>query len=268
MKVKHLKILIYLLLANLFFLSSCITPKDTNLLQDIKKDYSTVPPPGEYRVIPGDVLRIVVYIYDDNESKALFNGFLPRAVGAEINPGHTGGGYVSSDTDNAIPIPVYADGTLNFPYVGRVFVEGLTLLEIRELLSSRIKEISKTAAVNVSLYNDYFSIIGESGASRIKMRSNSMTIYQALSIANSISSYSALNRVSIIRQTKDGTRVMTFDLRTDEIVNTEYYYIQPNDVVYFPQKSSRFFGATNSFGAFFGLIVSFITIFVGVLDIF
>lgn len=269
MNIKTIQHALFCFLITLVCFSSCITPKQTNLLEDVKLkvDYKTIPPPSEYRVIPGDILRIVVYIYDDQSTRQLFAGFLPNRVSTNINTG-TGITYNQTDTQSATPIQVYADGTINFPYVGRVFVQGLSLLEIRELITSRLQEISYNSSANVTLYNNYFSILGKSGANRYEMISDNMTILQALSTTGAINQYSDFNNVSIIRQSKDGTQIMTFDIRSKEIVNTEYYYIQPNDVIYFPEKSQNFFGSATSFSALFGLLTSFVTIFIGVIRIF
>lgn len=247
-------------------LSSCITSKDTNLLQDIKKDYSTIPPPGEYRIIPGDILQIAVYVYDDPETEELFRGYSPRLVNTREGSIDYGGwgsdGSTDEGTDGITPITVYADGTINFPYLGRIFVQDLTLLEARNLLTSRLKEISKSAEANVTLRNNFFSVIGEADARRVTMRSNNMNIYQALATSGHLSDYSVRSKVNIIRQTKDGSIIKTFDLRSKDIMNTEFYYIQPNDVIYFPESKGKFFGATNNFVGFFGLVTSFIGILV------
>lgn len=267
------KILVYFMMLVVCF-SSCITSKDTNLMQDIKKDYSTIPPPDEYRIIPGDVLQVVVYVYDDKETENLFKAYTPQRV--RSREGELGvsarsswyGGTTDEGTGGSPAITVNADGTINFPYIGRLYVAGLTLLEIRQLLTSRLREISANASANVTLKNSFFSVLGDSGARRVDLRNNNMTIYQALAIAGNISDYSLRSRVNIIRQTKDGTVVMTFDLRSKDIINTEFYYIQPNDVIYFPQSQGKFFGASNSFVGFFGLLTSFATIIVMAIRLF
>lgn len=275
-----LKIIVFVTITVSCF-SSCITSRDTNLLQDIDKDYSTIPPPDEYRIIPGDILQVVVYLSNkeqDVETAKLFEGYTPSLVATregDLNAGGGGwggwggiGGASEEGTRGATPITVYADGTINFPYIGRIYVSDLTLLEARQLITSRIQEISVDASVNVTLRNNFFSVIGESGSRRVEMRTNNMTIYQALSTAGNISDYSKRNNVTILRQVNGGTQVKTFDLRSKDIINTEFYYIQPNDVIYFPQSKAKFFGATSSFLGIFGLVTSFTSILVMAFKIF
>lgn len=273
-----LKTIVFLIITISCF-SSCITSRDTNLLQDIKKDYSTVPPPDEYRIIPGDILQIVVYVWDTDpnvrsETSKLFQGYIPQMT--YNKDGDTGtavrywgaAGATNEGTEGSNPITVYADGTIKFPYIGRIYVADLSLLEARKLITSRLQEISSNISANVTLRNNFFSVIGESGARRIDMRSNNMTIIQALSTAGNISDYSKRSSVTILRQVNGGTQVKTFDLRSKDIVNTEFYYIQPNDVIYFPQTKAKFFGATSSFLGIFGLITSFASILVMAFKIF
>ena len=274
-----LKIIVFFTIM-IYSLSSCITSRDTNLLQDINKDYSTIPPPDEYRIIPGDILQIVVYLTStDTETAKLFEGYTPQLVSTREGNvtaggggwggwGNSYGGASEEGTRSATPITVYGDGTINFPYLGRIYVADLTLLEARQLITNRLQEISLEASVNVTLRNNFFSVIGESGARRVEMRTNNMTIYQALSTAGNISDYSKRNNVTILRQVNGGTQVKTFDLRSKDIINTEFYYIQPNDVIYFPQSSAKFFGATSSFLGIFGLVTSFASIIVMAFKIF
>lgn len=274
MKKVIYNISIALALVMLMF-TSCVTPKDTNLLQDIQIDYSEIPPPEEYRVIPGDILKVAVYTVGDDEIRQLFDGYQPSNVWTDFNQTSewvSDSEKLQDNTYNSTPITIYADGTITFPYVGRIFVQDLTLLEIRQLLTSRLQELTNGKAVtieaDVTLFNNFFSILGESGSRRIYMKNNNMTIFQALTTAGNVSDFSARDKVSIVRQTKDGTEVKTFDLRSESIVNTEFYYIQPNDVIYFPQKSNKFLGNNNSFIGIFGMLTSFVTILVGAFQIF
>lgn len=88
------------------------------------------------------------------------------------------------------------------------------------------------------------------------MRVPRINIYQALANSGTISNIGDIKNVKIIRQTSDGTEVKTFDLRSKDIVDSEFYYIQPNDVIYVQQMKRRFFGEINSFTGIFGMITT------------
>jgi polysaccharide export outer membrane protein len=253
-------------------LSSCVTSKNTDFLQDIKLKYpDAMTKPEEYRVIPGDQLSIVVYAWDE-KTRALFTAYTPRFSGQGISE-RTGvdAYYQARGLDDAAgvpPVTVYADGTITFPYIGKVYVQGQTMLEIRNVISNRLNTFADGTTAEVSLYNRYFSILGEAGASRIIMPNTTMTIYEALSIANTIGAYGDRSKVSVIRQTEVGSIVKTFDLRSKDIIDTEFYYIQPNDVLYIPQMKRKFLGSTTSFAGLFGLLTSVAGVIVFTLRIF
>lgn len=258
-----IKILI-ILLGAVYSLNSCITNKQTDLLQDIKKNYPTIMPES-YKIIAGDQLTITVYAWDPKTAQ-LFASYTPSFVSERSNEGttvQTGTQLKAIErTSNIKPINVYADGTITFPYIGKIYVQDLTLLEARQVISDKLNAFAEGTTADVTLANRYFSVLGEGGARRITMNNTSMTIYQALAIANPIPPYADKSKVSIIRQDKDGSSIKTFDLRSKDIIDTEYYYIQPNDVIYFPQMKRKFLGSTTSFVGLFGLVTSFAGIIV------
>lgn len=243
----------------IYAFSACITPKQTDLLQDIQKNYPQVAP-EEYRIIPGDQLLISIYALD-KETAELFSEYNTFLVADNVYDDQTTV-YTNKVRDLDVKgtslraTPVYADGTITIPYVGKIYVEGNTMLEARNIISDRLNQFSEGTSANITLYNRYFSILGEAGAKRITMDNNQVTIFQALAIANTIGPYGDRSKVSILRQTKDGSIIKTFDLRSKDIIDSEFYYIQPNDVIYIPQATRKLFGATTSFAGVFGLLTS------------
>ena len=97
--------------------------------------------PEEYKIIPGDQLLIVVYTVDE-ETKTLFSSYTPRFTGQNINDRTSGDVYQQArgldDAGGVSPVSVYADGTITFPYLGSVYVQGQTLLEVRENISAKL----------------------------------------------------------------------------------------------------------------------------------
>ncbi|MBD8389600.1 polysaccharide biosynthesis/export family protein [Dysgonomonas sp. BGC7] len=267
-KIKKLLILACVLLG----FSACVTNKQTDLLQDIKLKYPQLMVKAEeYRIIPGDQLSVIVYAWDE-ETARMFSGYTPRLTTRGLNEstGVSVGSQIRGleNTDYIAPTTVFADGTINFPYIGKLYVQGLTMLQTKNLISEKLNNFAEGTTADVTLANRYFSVLGEAGANRIVMTSTSMTILQALSIASTIGPYGDRSKVTIIRQNATGSITKTFDLRSKEIVDTEFYYIQPNDVLYIPQTSKKFLSSTTSFAGVFSLLVSLAGLVIIVLKVF
>ncbi|MDR1882821.1 MAG: polysaccharide biosynthesis/export family protein [Prevotella sp.] len=227
--------------------------------------------PEEYKVIPGDQLSIAVYAWD-HETAGMFAGYSPQSAyrGMNESTGVSVGSEIRSleNTWNIRPTTVYADGTINFPYIGKIYVQDLSLLQIKTAISQKLNAFSEGTVADVTLANRYFSILGEAGADRITMTGTSMTIYQALAIAGNIGSYGDRSKVTVIRQNASGSLTKTFDLRSKDIIDTEFYYIQPNDVIYVPQTKGKFLGATTSFTGVFSMLTALAGVVILILRIF
>ena len=249
------KIFLFLVLIVTFF-GSCVTPKDTNFLQDIKKDYPKDDiAPADYRIIPGDQLLLAIYTLNE-ETKTLFSMYSARNInsssgtGSNIGAGNIGG---VQDLPNNV-LNVYSNGTVNIPYIGTVNVQDMTVVEAKKVIGDKFKNFYPDVSVDIALRNRYFFVLGEAGSQSIQMASLRMTIFQALAQSGSITTFGDRKNVRIVRQTASGTEVKTFDLRTKDILDTEYYYIQPNDVIYVQQMQRRFFGTITSFTSIFAFI--------------
>lgn len=234
----------------IFLLSSCLTTKQTNLLQEPGgsiPSYPSVEGIGEYHIKSGDELVVRISVPAYNAAMAsLFSLF--------------SSGRVSGDdaTSRLSSFTVDPSGNIYFPYLGDISVKGKTTLEIQQQLEEKInREIlaDDGCIVHVSLGNRYFSVIGEARASRYPIAKEQLTIYQALSESQDINPYGDRSQVKIIRKTEEGTLIKTFDLRSTDIVNSDFYYIQPNDVIYIQPLQRQFWGI-NSFGAVFAIITT------------
>ncbi|MDL2223581.1 polysaccharide biosynthesis/export family protein [Bacteroidales bacterium OttesenSCG-928-M11] len=239
----------------LIILSSCLTTKQTNLLREPKGDIPSYPQAksiGEYTIKPGDELRIQITVPSDlSSTQSLFILFSSNS-------------NYGSGADKIRTFSVSPEGTIYFPYLGTIHVQGKTTLEIREILEFRLNngdflKVEEGCLVNVSLDNRYFSVIGESGVGRYDIAKEQMTIFQALAQSRDINPYGDRAKIKIIRKTNLGSEIRTFDLRSEDIINSEYYYVQPNDVIYIQPLGRQFWGI-NSFGSIFALISTVATL--------
>lgn len=244
--MKNIYILILVFIQVVLY-SSCLTTQDTNLLRDPGgkiPNYPKVEAIGEYKIKRGDELQIYINSMPGDKTEQLFSLFSPR------------GGMTANDELKLNTFTVDLDGNIYFPYLGKIDVGNKTTLEIQEILKKKITEqLTEDCIVNVYLANRYFSVIGESRVGRYPIAKEQTTIYQALAQSRDINPYGDRAKVKIIRQTEHGSIIKIFDVRSSDIINSEFYYIQPNDVIYIQPLEKQFLGF-DSFGAVFAVLAS------------
>lgn len=217
-------------------LTSCVTPRKTHYLQNPDRsiaDYPEVYTPADYQIQKSDELDIQVTTLDP-ESKKIFNSNSSTS-GSNSNIRNT-------TQKDLYTYTVYDDGTIDFPYIGAIKLAGLTTREAKGVIEEKLVDYVKDCSVDVRLVNSYYNVICHDKAGRYQITKEKMTIFEALAVAGDLSEYSDRKRVQLIRQNLDGsTTIKKFDLRSKSIVGSEYYYIQPNDILYVPAFNGQYF---------------------------
>lgn len=259
--------------------ASCVTSKQVNIMQEPDKyipSYGDTLSYEDYLVRIGDRLYIYVYSVDEQVSK-LFNasgasggGWSGGQMRQQMNQGNNV--YSSYDLYSYL---VYDDGCIDFPLIGRIQVRGMTTREVKlsleKELSTYIKDYGNYNMVSceVNVVQRSYSVITNVGrCGNYPIRKEKVTIFEALAQAGDLGDWSDRSEVKIIREIEGKTRVLEFDLRSKDIINSEYYYIEPNDVIYVKHLRGMAFGVSNaattvaivattlSFGGFvYGLVV-------------
>jgi len=193
---------------------------------------------ADYRLQKGDYLYIRIYSPNPDDL-ATYNG---SSENQRISDG------VDGPIARLLLYLVSEDGTINYPYVGKLDVIGKTTREVKFILEDALRESISAFSVDVKLSNRSFSVLGESGSGSYQIPKEKLNIFQALAMSGDMSLYAKRSKIQVIRQTEAGTVVKTFDLRSQSLINSEYYYIQPNDVIYVPFDNAKFFGVSHVTG--------------------
>jgi polysaccharide export outer membrane protein len=178
-----------------------------------------------------------------------------------ISPQTSGG----SSSQNQISYRVYTDGTIDIPFVSSIHVEGLTLYEAARVIEKKFKEIVPDAVVKLSLANKTFTVFGDAGSGIFPIYKDKLTIFQALSMSGDLSETSDHKHIRIIRETDSGTKILDFDIRPKSIIDSKYYYVYPNDIIYIQRDFASFYKVNNYF-ALLGVITFSLSIFINVLN--
>jgi polysaccharide export outer membrane protein len=190
----------------------------------------------DYLLQRGDYIYIRVNAID-LEMADMFNG----------NMAMNNMSYMTSDNSTARSYLylVGEDDCIDYPYVGRLDVVGKTLRDVKLMIEDKLKGMLHGFSVDVRLANRSFSVIASSGSGRYDIPREQLTIFEALAMCGDLSLYDNRKKIHVIRQVADSVKVMEFDLRSKSIIDSEFYYIQPNDVIYIPFDSAKHWGATH-----------------------
>lgn len=215
----------------LLLASSCSSPlKQMTYMYNAQTDslYPRIPLPDPYIIRPNDQLYISV-ISDDPAKTSHLN--MSSASGV-------GGGYGM----DLMTYLVDENGHISYPQLGEVQVSGLTLLEIRDKIQKEVDKYVINTSVVVKLANRTFTILGDvNGGGLISMPKNQYTIFEALGAAGGVSDGGNRQKVKLIRETPEGTKIINIDLTDDKLLSSEYYYILPNDVLYVEPNNYRIY---------------------------
>lgn len=166
--------------------------------------------------------------------------------------------YVSN-SQHVMSYRIYPDGTIDLPYIKSIPVEGMTIEEASRVVENRFREILPDAAITLALANKNFTVIGEAGSGVFPIFKERLTIYQALSMSGDLHRSGDHKKVRIVRESVNGTEILEFDIRPASLINSKYYYIYPNDILYV-QKAASSFWKVDNYGSFIGLITSSLTL--------
>ena len=207
----------------LLMLSSCYTSRNVNYLQSDKRKLTIPVHPSEYAVQPNDVLNIKVQSRDP-EQTAFFNlSALDRNNNNQGNPANL---FLSG-------YPVTAEGTIKMAVVGELQVSGKTVEEIRDLVQSEIDKYLLNAMVLVKLTSFKISVLGDVKNPGTNYVFNTQsTIFEALSAAGDLNLTAKRKGIKLIRQQGDESIVVDLDLTDPSIIQSPYYFLHPNDVLY------------------------------------
>ena len=213
-------------------LSSCSSPKNVAYIQN--SDYTDLSRSAslyDARIMPKDILTITVNTVNP-EASAPFN--LTIANEMTSSSGRT---RLASGGQTLQTYLVDNQGCIEFPVVGKLEVGGLTKSGCEKLIHDKIQRFMNTEEnpiVTVRMSNYKISVIGEvNHPGMFTVGNEKINIFEALAQAGDLTIYGVRDRVKLIRENAKGKKdVYTLNLNDAEIINSPYYYLQQNDVIY------------------------------------
>jgi polysaccharide biosynthesis/export protein len=153
------------------------------------------------------------------------------------------------------------NGFIRMPLLGELQVNDMTLDEVRVLVKSSLtKYVTSEIFVRVKLGGIRFSTLGEfRRPGKYVVLQDRLTIFEAIAQAGDMTTVAKRDQVILVRQYPDGTRLHRINLNDRQIIQTPYYFIQPNDQIYAEPLKTREIGTGENTAQTVALILSSIT---------
>lgn len=224
MKKKILKFAPMLLV--LAALSGCTSYKGVPYLQNVGEVELDQKPLYDAKIMPKDLLTITVNTTDP-EAAAPFNLTVQTTMNLQTRSSYSQPTLMMYLVDN--------NGMIDFPVLGPLKVGDLTKTEAEELIRQGLKPyLKETPIVNVRMANYKISVLGEvARPGTFSVSNEKVNIFEALALAGDMTVWGVREDVKLIREDGDGKRqVVSLNMNDADIINSDYYYLQQNDVVY------------------------------------
>ncbi len=216
-------------IAIVLFLSSCGSTKNVAYFQNSKDvDLSQSQMLYDARIMPKDQLTITVSATNDLAAVP-FNMTIPTPYTAGQRSSYSQAMLQTYLVDNS--------GNIDFPIIGQVHLGGMTKAEAEQLIRGKILPYmseSENPIVTVRMVGYQISVLGEvSRPGTFTVSREKITVLEALAQAGDLTIYGVRKNVQLIREDATGKKSIHFlDLNDANLINSPYYYLQQNDVLY------------------------------------
>lgn len=200
--------------------TSCGPAKDIIYIEDLQTEAEiTLQPDGELRLQPGDHVTVNVYSRDEELAK-MFN----------INQVGTG---VRTYENNYYTVD--PNGNIDFPILGHLQVQGLTRIEVEQLIKYRLLsgQLLRDPIVTAHFSDMAFYVIGESGVGRHEFPTDKLNLLEAISISGDLNLSGKRTNVLVLRT--EGSKQVPYRVdftKVDDLYGSPVYYVRQNDMIY------------------------------------
>ncbi len=222
----------------LILISSCVSPKELvnfKPLNPVTLSPQQVVNDVDLTAQPEDLLRITVSSLDP-AAAVPFN--LPEEDN-QRNQNSGGGGILQVELTTGYFID--KEGYIDFPVLGPLYVEGMTLTEIKRLIIGKLSEdYLRNPVINIRFLNFKVTVLGEvASPGLVRLSNKRVTILDAIGIVGDFTAYANRTNILVARE-EDGVRTFArLDLQNEDIFSSPYFYLQQNDIIYVEPINAR-----------------------------
>ena len=209
-----IKSIVFLYFATAILMTSCVTPRRVNYLQDMTQG-SQIELENRFEAAIAPYDEIEITITSPNNPK-LAEPFTLTKFLVDVN------------------------GDIEMPVLGHMHVAGLTRLRLQDTLTDmlHVGGIINEPFVNVHFSNFKIFFLGNGQGKVITIPNERCTFLEALAIYGGLDPYVRRDRIAVMREI-DGHMVMRYlDPRSSDVFNDPFFLLQQNDFIIIESMSS------------------------------
>jgi polysaccharide export outer membrane protein len=185
----------------------------------------------------GDILYIGVTSLNPLEASAFNsnNNIIMQNGGMNIMAVNTTPGQLISE-----------DGMISLPYIGHVLAKGKTTTQLSQDIVKLVTPFLKDPIVSVRFMNFKVTVLGEvNRPGVINVTNERISVLEAIGSAGDFTAFSKRNNILLIRDSAGLQVFKRFSLEDKSIFSKQYYFLQPNDVLYIEPNNVKSFSTSN-----------------------
>ncbi len=218
------------LLFLIFSTQSCTTLKDIKLFQKnentVLNEYGLIEHGYEpYRLQVDDRVTVVIETNDPNAKEF----FSPRNLRGNVSQSSSG-----NQNQQTGSLRIESDGQIHLLGLGSIYLLGMTqeqaTLEVQKLLDEVYIENMAIARLYVESLK--FTVLGEVNSPGPKTADDAtVNLFEAIALCGDLTNYADRRNVHIWRQYPEGIKRVDIDLTREDVINSPYFYLHPNDFI-------------------------------------
>jgi len=253
-------------MASLFcVIFSCKVKEDIDYMKNIEQTaIKTSIQTSTFTIQPGDQLMISVTAKDNDVVKPFNQNYSSSDI-SQFSLSSTNLPVQGQSSFSGPSYLVDSKGNIQYPILGDLNTNGKTIEQFRDILKERLKQYVKDPGVNVRNTNFKVTVLGEVNKTGTYLipDGQSMTILGILGMAGDLTIYGQRKNVLMIRNVDGATTKEYIDLTDAEFINSPYYYVKQNDVIYVTPNNTR--KNSSAYGPQAGIFISIASVVVGLL---
>jgi polysaccharide export outer membrane protein len=250
--------LLITLLTTLF--SSCLTYKDIVNFQDgssLGNGISdSVTNQHEVQLKTDDIVQVLVTSFNKEEAER-FNLLNSQQSQQNFNQ------LSNASISDPFGYRVDSKGNIELPVIGACHVAGLTLEESKDLIFKKINATGylKDLVIQIRFLSFRITVLGEvANPGTYTIPSQKITLLEALGLAHDATLFSKRDNILVVREINGKRNYGRVNLKSKEVFQSPYYYLQPNDLIYVEPHKSKILSAPDPASRYVSTLIALVSL--------